>query len=63
MDFEGIAEILVNYKNDKIQQKLGVLLHEAQYMSLVWGIRGQYPKTITIVRYTVPKWPKAPNQL
>ena len=53
MDFEGIVEILVDYKNDKTQQKLGVLLCEAQYMSLVWGIRGQDPETITVVRYTV----------
>ena len=53
MDFEGIVEILVNYKNDMTQQKLGVLLHEAQYMSLVRGIRGQVSETITIVRYTV----------
>ena len=53
MHFEGIVEILVDYKNDKTQQKLGVLLCEAQYMSLVQGIRGQDPETITVVRYTV----------
>ena len=53
MDFEGIVEILVNYKNDMTQQKLGVLLREAQYMSLVRGIRGQDLETITVVRYTI----------
>ena len=61
MDFEGIVKILVDYKNDKTQQKLRVLLREAQYMSLVRGIRDQDPETITVVRYTMAQMAQRPQ--